>query len=78
VNWQAISGNPFFTVALPLLIGMFVTGLWQGRGFTHLGKRIDDLKNTMNERFTDVGKRLDWIDSRLDRIDGRLKSIPTK
>jgi hypothetical protein len=68
MNWQAISGNPFFTVALPILIGMFLTAWWQNR-------RIDDLKDTMNQRFGEVNKRLDKIDAKLDDHTERIVRV---
>ncbi len=69
--WQAVSGNPFFTVALPIIMAMFLNGWWQN-------KRIDDLKDAMNHRFDAVDKRFDAVDKRLDQTDRRLERIETK
>jgi len=65
MNWQAISGNPFFTVALPILIGMFLTGLWQN-------KRVDDLRSDMNRQFADIKGQLAEIKEQLKSIDKKL------
>ena len=75
MNWQGISGNPFFTVALPLLVGMFVTGIWQGRGFVHVGKRIDDLRDDMNRQFGEVREQLRSIDKNLVQHGERLATL---
>lgn len=65
MNWQQISGNPFFTVALPIVIAMFINGWWQN-------KRIDDLRSDMNRRFDAVDKRFDGVDRRLEKIETKL------
>lgn len=69
--WQQISGNPFFTVALPILGGMFITGWWQNR-------RIDDLKDAMNERFREILARLEKIEERLSAVERKVDALEIK
>jgi len=71
VNWQVISSNSFFTVALPIVIALIVAMVTQN-------KRIDDLRDSMNKRFDAVDRRLDRMDHRLDGIDQRLAAIEAK
>ncbi len=76
--WQ----QPFFQVALPIMI-TFVIALWyQNSRLTDLrdtlGKRIDDLRTDMNARFAGVNTRLDSIDRRLDRIEVTLADHGTR
>lgn len=65
MNWQAISSNPFFTVALPIVITLIVATITQN-------KRVDDLRDSMNKRFDAVDKRFDSIERRLERIEIKL------
>ena len=66
MNWWQ---QPFFQVALPIVI-TFAIATWyqskrvddQGKCIDDLGKRIDDLRDSMNRRF-------DAIDRRLERIE---------
>ena len=67
MNWQAISSNPFFTVALPIMITLIVAMITQN-------KRVDDLRDSMNKRFDGVDRRLDGVDRRLERIEIKLDS----
>jgi hypothetical protein len=68
MNWQLISGNPFFTVALPLLIGMYLTSRSQN-------KRVDDLKDAMNKRFDGIDRRLEKIEAKLDNHTERIARV---
>jgi hypothetical protein len=69
MNWWQ---QPFFQVALPIVI-TFAIATWyqskrvddQGKRIDDLGKRIDDLRDSMNRRF-------DAIDRRLERIENLL------
>lgn len=71
MNWQAISTNPLFTVALPIVITLVVAMVTQN-------KRIDDLRDSMNKRLDGIDHHLDRIDHRLDGIDHRLEAIEAK
>jgi hypothetical protein len=63
--WQ----QPFFQVALPIVLTFIVATLYQGKRIDDMGKRIDDLRADMNARFASVETRLDAIDRHLDRIE---------
>ncbi len=69
MNWQAISGNPFFTVALPMIL-TFVFSTWFSSHSQN--KRIDDLRSEMKAGFEAVNRRLDGVDRRLERIEAKL------
>jgi hypothetical protein len=56
--WQ----QPFFQVALPIIVTFMITTLYQGKRIDDLSKRIDDLRADMNARFDAVEKRLDRIE----------------
>ncbi|MBV8728353.1 MAG: hypothetical protein JO336_00955 [Acidobacteriia bacterium] len=70
--WQ----QPFFQVALPIIITFILATWYQSSRVTDLrdalGKRIDDLRSDMNARFAGVDGRLDAIDRRLDRIESLM------
>jgi hypothetical protein len=73
--WQ----QPFFQVALPIII-TFVIATWsQNSRITDLrdmfGKRIDDLGKRMDDFRDFVSQRLDAVDKRFDAVDKRLTSI---
>lgn len=72
MNWQAISANPFFTVALPLIPTLIGTTWAAVHKTDGLHKRIDDLRDSINKRFDGVDRRLDKVDVRLDRIEAKL------
>jgi hypothetical protein len=55
MNWWQ---QPFVQVALPIIVTFAIATLYQG-------KRIDDLRDSMN-------KRLDAIERRLERIENLL------
>ena len=59
-----ITGNPFFTVTLPLVIALLIAA-WNSN------KRMDD----MSRRLDDFVRRLNAIEKRLERIEGRLESF---
>jgi hypothetical protein len=54
MNWWQ---QPFVQVALPIIVAFAIATLYQG-------KRMDDLRDSIN-------KRLDSIDRRLERIENR-------
>jgi hypothetical protein len=57
--------EPFFQVALPIMI-TFVIATW------YQGKRIDDLRDSLNKRIDDLEKT---INQRLLAIEARLVKI---
>lgn len=82
MNWQVISSNPFFTVALPIII-TFIASTWVSINLQN--KRVDDLRDTMklgfaaiDKRFEAIDKRFEAVDKRLDGIDHRLERIEVK
>jgi len=72
MNWQAIASNPFFTVALPIVITLIVAMVTQNKRIDDLHKRIDDLRDSINERLDRIDHRLDGIDQRLAAIEAKL------
>ncbi len=86
MSWQAISGNPFFTVAFPIIL-TFVFSTWfsnrsQNKRIDDLNKRIDDmvvsLRSEMRSGFDAVNRRFDDVDRRFDAVDRRLEKIEAK
>ena len=71
MNWQQISGNPFFTVALPIVGTLIWAVISQNRGFDLLGKRIDDV----SKRIDDIIKRLERIEVKLDNHGERIAKL---
>jgi hypothetical protein len=59
--WQ----QPFFQVALPIIVAFAIATLFQSRRIDDIGKRIDDLRDSLN-------RRLDAIEVRLTRIEELL------
>jgi prefoldin subunit 5 len=72
VNWWQ---QPFFQVALPIVITFAIATWYQSKRIDDLGKRIDDL----GKRIDDLGKRIDdlrdWMNQRFDVVDRRLEKI---
>jgi predicted nucleic acid-binding Zn-ribbon protein len=80
--WQ----QPFFQVALPIII-TFVIATWYqsarindlrdtlGKRIDDLGKRIDDLRADMNSRFEAVEKRLDRIELAMSDHSTRITML---
>lgn len=64
MSWQQISGNPFFTVALPIVLTLIWSVISQNRGFSEMGKRIDD-----------VIRRLERIEAKLDGFAERIARL---
>jgi hypothetical protein len=77
--WQAVSGNPFFTVALPIILAMFFTGWWQNKRIDDLRhdtyRGFDDLRKDTNRGFDQNNTRLDKIDVRLDVLSERVARL---
>jgi hypothetical protein len=53
MNWWQ---QPFVQVALPIMVTFAIATLYQG-------KRIDDLRDSMNKRFDAVERRLERIEN---------------
>ena len=62
MNWWQ---QPFFQVALPIIITFAIATWFQS-------KRIDDLRDSLNRRMDAIDRRLDAIERRLDRIENLL------
>ena len=84
--------QPFFQVALPIVIALFVAIWVQNRSFDNLNKRfddingrfddinkrIDDLRDALNRRLDEVIKRLDKIEVTLERHDHRITMLESR
>lgn len=64
--------EPFFQVALPVMITFALATLYQGKRIDDLSKRIDDLGKRIDDVRTDLGRRIDEIVKRLDNIERKL------
>jgi hypothetical protein len=62
MNWWQ---QPFFQVALPIIITFAIATLYQS-------KRIDDLRDSLNKRFDDIERRLERIENLLTDHDRRI------
>jgi hypothetical protein len=62
MNWWQ---QPFFQVALPIIITFAIATWFQS-------KRIDDLRDSLNRRMDAIDRRLDAIERRLERIENLL------
>jgi hypothetical protein len=66
--WQ----QPFFLVALPIIITFVLATWYQGSRITDLreglGKRIDDLRS-------DIGSHLAGIEKRLERLEVEVEAL---
>ena len=62
MNWWQ---QPFVQVALPIMVTFAIATLYQG-------KRIDDLRDSMNKRFDAVERRLERIENLLTDHDRRI------
>lgn len=71
MNWQAISGNPFVTVALPIVITLVWGIISQNRGFTEVGRRIDEMGKRIDDLRDSLNKRIDGVDRLLENIQTR-------
>ena len=72
MDWKTALQNPFFTVALPIVITMIVS---VATGLALQNKRFDDLRSDMNRQFDEVNKRLDRIDAKLEVHGERIAKI---
>ena len=68
ILWQ----QPFFQVALPIIVTFAIATLYQSKRINDLSKRIDDLRETMNFRFDAVELRLERIENLVAEHDRRI------
>jgi hypothetical protein len=66
--WQ----QPFFQVALPIIIAFAIATLFQSRRIGDLGKRLDDMGKRIDDLRDSLNRRLDAIEVRLSRIEELL------
>ena len=69
MNWWQ---QPFFQVALPIVITFAIATWYQSKRIDDLGKRIDDLRDWVNQRFDVVDRRLERIENLLADHDRRI------
>ncbi len=60
MNWWQ---QPFFQVALPIIITFAIATLYQSKRTDDLSKRIDDLRDSLNKRFDAIARRLERIEN---------------
>jgi hypothetical protein len=69
--WQ----QPFFQVALPVMVTFVIATWYQAGRITDLretiGKRIDDLRSDMNARFAAIEARLDRLEAKVEALQER-------
>jgi hypothetical protein len=65
MNWWQ---QPFFQVALPIIITFAIATLYQT-------KRIDDLRESLNKRFDAIERRLERIENLLTDHDRRITVV---
>jgi len=74
-QWQ----QPFFQVALPIVVAIVLGTWYQSARVTDLrdvlGKRIDDLRGDMNNRFAGIDNHFIAIEKRLDRLESKVEAI---
>jgi hypothetical protein len=75
VNLVSPPLQQFVSVALPIMLSMFVT-VWLASWSQN--KRFDDLRSDMSVRFAEVSRRFDEVNRRFDEILGRLDRIEGK
>jgi tetrahydromethanopterin S-methyltransferase subunit G len=69
--WQ----QPFFQVALPIMV-MFALTYWaHNRRIDDLNKRIDDLKESLSKRLDAIERRLERIEHLLADHDRRITAL---
>jgi hypothetical protein len=71
---QAPTSNnePFFQVAPPIIITFAIATLFQSKRMDDLSKRIVDVRDSMNQRFDAVERRLERIENLLTDHDRRI------
>jgi len=63
--------QPFFQVALPIMVTLVVT-VWAATWTQN--KRLDEI----SKRIDDLARRLDRIEARLDQIESRLNALEVR
>jgi chromosome segregation ATPase len=70
-----------------VIVGGYLLGIYfQSRSISHLDRRIDDLRDSINKRFEDLRdllkseiqrleERFDHVDERFDRVEERLERL---
>ena len=67
--------EPFFQIAVPIIV-TFIVATWnQNRNFTSIDKRIDDLKDYMKWRFDVVDESLKEVKADLREIKKRVDGL---
>lgn len=80
--WQ----QPFFQVALPIIVTFVLATWYQSSRISdiqkriddlreHLGKRLDDFRSDVSARFNDVSARFTAIEKRLDRLEVKVEAL---
>ena len=81
-TWSQISGNPFVTITLPIVITVALAVFTQNRSFDLLGKRIDDIRDAlraeMAKNHSELLAKLADVENRLDRRIERLEQARWK
>lgn len=78
--------EPFFQVALPIIVTFGMAYWHNNKRFDDLGKRIDDLASSINKRIDDlrsemrtgfdgINKRIDELTKRVDRLEDGKKLV---
>lgn len=69
--WQ----QPFFQVALPIIITFALTFWAHNRRIDDLNRRIDDLKEALTKRLDAIERRLERIEQLLAAHDRRITTL---
>ncbi len=74
--------NPIFTgwAQVTVIAGGYLLGIYfRNRSIAHLGKRIDDLRADIANRFNDlralIESEIKRVESRLERVESRLERL---
>jgi glutathione S-transferase len=69
--WQ----QPFFQVALPIIMAFALATLFQTKRIDDQGKRLDDLRDAVNRGFAAIDARLGRIEVLLGDHAGRIATL---
>jgi hypothetical protein len=68
------SQQPFFQVAVPVMVTFVLATWYQSSRITDLrdslGKRIDDLRSEMSNRFAAIERRLERLEEKVELLAG--------
>jgi hypothetical protein len=70
--------EPFFQVALPIMVSFAFATWFQSKRIDDLGKRIDDLKVALSKRLDSIEQRLVSIESLLKDHDRRITTLEAR